>query len=168
MHPWLSCWLRFSMSTMYTWRSWFDSGQQSLSQSFILTNRANLRGHKYNEWSSLLHYSHVTGQSIYFYITILSCLHLYILPFCALSQAWINLINPGTEMRQNVNSTVITASHQSNSAACRLLNSSLRYPFSCCSITFPVFLPTASDTLDIQLYTVSQWLCFHTIVSSKF
>ncbi len=42
-------------------------------------------------------------------------LHLYMLPFCALSQATINLIIPGSEMRQNVNSTVITASHQSTS-----------------------------------------------------
>lgn len=32
--------------------------------------------------------------------------------FCALSQATINVIIPGTEMRQNVNWTVITASHQ--------------------------------------------------------
>ena len=34
-------------------------------------------------------------------------------PFCALSQGTLNLIIPGTEMRQNVNSTVITTSHQS-------------------------------------------------------
>ena len=54
------------------------------------------------------------SQNIYFYIiVIMSCLAQLSSYFSALIQATINLIIPEPEMRQNINSTVITASHQS-------------------------------------------------------
>lgn len=65
------------------------------------------------EHSSPYRFSIQTGQNIYFYTIILYVLHLYIFPFCVLSWATINLIIPATKMRQNLNSTVTTALHQS-------------------------------------------------------
>lgn len=72
-------------------------------------------------WHTLFNYSLIFQFRLIriyiFYIIIFSCttliLHPYILPLRALSRATISLIISESEMRQSVNSTVITASHQS-------------------------------------------------------